>query len=96
MDPTTVPAVEAERQQREARSGRPAHLRITTPDETTTVRETVARMKAPGPGASLKDVTDVLYAAPLGRHGFRDVPSTLVNLRAHRETFVEVPVGVSA
>lgn len=97
MDPTAVPAVEVERQQREARrSGRPAHLRIAAPDETTTFREFTARMKAPGRGASLKDVTDVLYAAPLGRHGFRDVPSTLVNLRAHREQFSEVPVGVSA
>lgn len=72
------------------RSGRPAAQRIAPRTVAADTRELVARMKAPGADAPLRDVTKALYAAPLGRHGFRDVPSTLVNLRAHREHFTEV------
>ena len=79
-----------------SRRGRPAHLRISTSTATQNVREFAARMKAPGVGASLRDVAHVVNAIPLGRHGFLGVPGTLANIRAHREFFAVVIEQVAA
>jgi hypothetical protein len=101
MDPKDIPAVEAERQIREAqqrRRGRPvwAWARTAPATNETNLRELSARLRAPGAGATLRDVVADLYASPIGRHGIRTVPSMVENVAAHREYFAEHPEQVSA
>lgn len=96
MDPTSVPAVEAERQQREARRrGRPASQRITAPTLTSHTREVAAKIQGPMSSATPREVVAAILASPLGRHGARSIDGQLRNVRAHRDAY-RTPLAVAA
>lgn len=106
MDPYGVPSIEADRQRAETaamsrtpvtrRRGRPAHQRTAPTSLTNTLRELIARIKAPGRAATLRDVVATLHDTPLGRHGVQSVRALTENARAHREVFAVYPEAVAA
>lgn len=106
MDPKHVPYPEAVRQWGRGRPPIPAPTfrrryrnevdRVAPMSLTNRLREQIARVRAPGRGASLADIVAVLHDVPLGRHGFQSVHTLAVNARALRELFAEYPVAVAA
>lgn len=78
------------------RRGRPSHQRTAPTSLTNTLRELIARIKAPGRAATLRDVVATLHDTPLGRHGVQSARSLTENARAHREVFAVYPEAVAA